>query len=151
VRQYKLDKKDYISKKQLHIERLELDNILSMEYFKFDILTLINYFNEEYKWDGMFDINEVENRIKNNHVLFILYYDKQPIGYVWFKEIDSKTTFGYNLYVTKKIGRPSDSAEWFYNEVSGIMLNEYDSIKVEIEDWNNVVFKLVENIGYKIC
>jgi hypothetical protein len=29
------------------------------------------------------------------------------------------------------------------------MLQKYNSIKVEIEDWNSVVFDLVENIGYK--
>jgi hypothetical protein len=29
------------------------------------------------------------------------------------------------------------------------MLKNYKTIKVEIEDWNNVVFDLVESIGYK--
>jgi hypothetical protein len=29
------------------------------------------------------------------------------------------------------------------------MLQKYNSIEVEIEDWNSVVFDLVENIGYK--
>jgi hypothetical protein len=29
------------------------------------------------------------------------------------------------------------------------MLEKYNSIKVEIEDWNKVVFDLVESIGYK--
>jgi len=28
------------------------------------------------------------------------------------------------------------------------MLEKYNSIHVEIEDWNNVVFELVESIGY---
>jgi hypothetical protein len=65
------------------------------------------------------------------------------------KEINSKTTFGYNLYVTKKIDRPKSGPKWFYNKVSGIMLKNYDTIKVEIEDWNKVVFELVESIGYK--
>jgi len=151
VKYYQLNKKNYILEKQLHIERLELDNIIALDYFKPDIETLINYFNEEYKWDNMFTIKDVEDRINNGHTIFILYYDKQPIGYVWFKELDSKTTFGYNLYVTKKIHRPFNSAHWFYNKVSGIMLEKYNSIKVEIEDWNKVVFELVKNIGYAPC
>jgi hypothetical protein len=29
------------------------------------------------------------------------------------------------------------------------MLKNYKTIKVEIEDWNKVVFDLVETIGYK--
>jgi hypothetical protein len=151
VKYYQLNKKNYILEKQLHIERLELDNIIALDYFKPDIETLINYFNEEYKWDNMFTIKDVEDRINNGHTIFILYYDKQPIGYVWFKEINLETTFGYNLYVTKKINRPVNSAHWFYNKVSGIMLEKYNSIKVEIEDWNKVVFELVKNIGYAPC
>jgi hypothetical protein len=31
------------------------------------------------------------------------------------------------------------------------MLEKYNSIKVEIEDWNKVVFELVKNIGYAPC
>ena len=145
---YQLNKENYIFEKQLHIERLELDNIIALEYFTPNIQFLIDSFNKEYQWDGMFDISEVENRITNGHILFILYYDNQPIGYVWFKELDETTCFGYNLYVTKQIERPKYTPKWFYNEVSGIMLKEYNTIKVEIEDWNKVVFNLVESIGY---
>jgi len=61
VKYYQLNKKDYIIKKQLHIERLELDNIIALDYFKPDIETLINYFNEEFKWNNMFTIKDVED------------------------------------------------------------------------------------------
>ena len=146
---YQLNKENYIFEKQLHIERLELNNIIALEYFTPNIQFLIDSFNKEYQWDGMFDIDEVKNRINKEHILFILYYDNQPIGYVWFKELDKNTCFGYNLYVTKQIERPIESPKWFYNKVSGIMLEQYDTINVEIEDWNKVVFDLVESIGYK--
>lgn len=146
---YQLNKKDYIKEKELHIERLELDNIIALEYFTPNIQFLIDSFNKEYQWDGMFDINEVQHRIKSGHILFMLYYDNEPIGYVWFKELNETTCFGYNLYVTKQIERPKDSPKWFYNKVSGTMLEKYNTINVEIEDWNKVVFDLVENIGYK--
>jgi hypothetical protein len=146
---YSLNKNDYNKQKELHIERLELDNIIALEYFTPNIQFLIDSFNKEYQWDNMFDMIEVEYRIKSGHILFILYYDTNPIGYVWFKELDNDTCFGYNLYVTKQIERPKYSPKWFYNKVSGIMLQEYNTIKVEIEDWNKIVFDLVESIGYK--
>ena len=149
MKHYQLIKSDYSIKEQLHIERLELDNILALEYFTDSIQFLIDSFNKEYQWDDMFDIKEVKSRITNGHILFILYYNLKPIGYVWFKELDENTCFGYNLYVTKKIKRPKHAPKWFYNEVSGIMLQQYDTIKVEIEDWNKAVFDLVESIGYK--
>ena len=149
MKKYQLNKENYIKEKQLHIEILELDNILALEYFTPNIQFLIDSFNKEYQWDGMFDIGEVKNRINKGHILFILYYDKQPIGYVWFKELDDTACFGYNLYVTKQIERPTDAPKWFYNNVSGIILEKYNTIKVEIEDWNRVVFELIESIGYK--
>ena len=149
MKKYQLNKENYIKEKQLHIERLELDNMIALEYFTPNIQFLIDSFNKEYQWDGMFDIAEVTNRINTGHILFILYYDNRPIGYVWFKELNETTCFGYNLYVTKQIERPKNSAHWFYNKVSGMMLKQYDTINVEIEDWNKVVFDLVEGIGYK--
>ena len=149
MKQYQLNRNQYIKEKQLAIERLELENIIAFEYYKPQIVSLINYFNKEYKWDGMFGIDEVKNRIINGQILFILYYDKQSIGYVWFKELNDTTCFGYNLYVTKCIERPTYAPKWFYNEVSRTMLEKYNTIKVEIEDWNKVVFDLVESIGYK--
>ena len=148
MKHYQLSRNGYIKEKQLTIERLEFENIIAFEYYEPNIVYLINYFNKEYKWDDMFDIEEVKNRIVSGHILFILYYVKQPIGYVWFKELDDTTCFGYNLYVTKQIDRPPYAPKWFYNKVSGEMLNQYNTIKVEIEDWNHVVFDIVESIGY---
>lgn len=149
MKKYQLNKENYIKEKQLHIQRLELNNVIILEYRLPHMQTLIEYFNKEYNWGDMFTIDDVVKRINSGHILFILYYDEQPIGYVWFREIDTNTCFGYNLYVTHKVNRPANSADWFYNKVSGIMLEKYNTIDVEIEDWNRVVFDLVENIGYK--
>lgn len=144
---YVLHKENYEKNKTLSIK--EIYNFEELQKHKEIIDNLISAFNSEYKWDGMFTLKDVEDRIKNNHTLFILFYDDIPIGYVFFKPITDLICFGYNLYVTKTIDRPKDSAKWFYNEVSGIMLKTYNQINVEIEDWNNVVFDIVESIGYK--
>jgi hypothetical protein len=149
MKQYQLNKEDYIEEADLHI--VHIYNKIWSETYKDSLQLLINYFNEEYTWDGMFTIDDVVNRIQNGDNLFLLYTNNRVIGYVWFKELDNNTCVGYNLYVTKKVGRPKDAPKWFYNKVSGIMLEKYDYIKVEIEDWNKVVFDLVESIGYKLC
>ena len=75
---------------------MELDNVIALEYFTPNIQFLIDSFNKEYQWDGIFDIDEVKNRINKGHILFILYYDNQPIGYVWFKELDKNDRYGKN-------------------------------------------------------
>ena len=62
MKYYQLTKSTYNIKKQLHIERLELDNILALEYFTDNIQFLIDSFNKEHQWDDMFDINDVKDR-----------------------------------------------------------------------------------------
>jgi hypothetical protein len=113
-----------------------------------DIQILIDSFNKEYVWSGMFDIEDVKHRIENNETIFILYYNQIPIGYVFFKHINNDTCFGYNLYVVKNIKKPKYSAYWFYNKVTDYMLCRYEKIKVEVEDWNWVIIDIIKNMGY---
>jgi len=143
MKQYILHKNNFIKEELITHHVIDIQNYIS------DIQSLIDSFNSEYKWDGMFDIDECKNRINSGQYLFLLKLNDIPIGYVWFKEITSNTCFGYNLYVTKQVQRPKYAPTWFYRKVSGIMLEKYNSIDVEIEDWNDVVFELVESIGYK--
>lgn len=143
--------KKYILKKENYNKKLSfaiISDIAIFAFYRNSMQNLINYFNKEYNWDKMFTIDDVEERVKEGQKLFLLYYNTDAIGYVFFKHIDEETCFGYNLYVTKIIDRPDTAAQWFYNEASGVMLNEYNFIKVEIEDWNTVVFDIVKNIGY---
>jgi len=146
MKQYSLYKSEYQPNKTFKI--IEIIDIHNLKHYESDITKLINMFNSEYKWDAMFNIDDVYNRVKDNHTLFMLFYHNIAIGYVFFKPVTDSICFGYNLYVTKCINRPKDSAKWFYNEVSGKMLKTYNRIDVEIEDWNNVVFDIVKSIGY---
>lgn len=142
MKKYALHKDTFIK------EELTIHHVTNISTYISDIQTLIDFFNLEYKWDGMFDIDECKNRINSGQYLFLLKLNDTPIGYVWFKKLTSDTCFGYNLYVTKQTPRPKYAPTWFYRKVSGIMLEKYNSIHVEIEDWNDVVFELVESIGY---
>lgn len=142
MKQYILHKNNFIKEELITHHVIDIQNYIS------DIQSLIDSFNSEYKWDGMFDIDECKNRINSGQYLFLLKLNDTPIGYVWFKKLTSDTCFGYNLYVTKQTPRPKYAPTWFYRKVSGIMLEKYNSIHVEIEDWNDVVFELVESIGY---
>jgi len=98
---------------------------------------IIELFNAEYNWDEMFTIEDVLNRINGNHKLYILFFNSKEIGYYWIKEIDDETCFSYNLYVTKKIKRPKNSAVWFISKVFESNLQKYKKIKLQIESWNH--------------
>jgi hypothetical protein len=142
MRNYILHKDNFVK------EELTAHLVVDIENYISDIQLLIDSFNSEYNWDGMFNIDDCKKRLESGHYLFLLKLNDISIGYVWFKELTSDTCFGYNLYVTKQIPRPKYAPTWFYRKVSGIMLEKYNSIHVEIEDWNSVVFELVEDIGY---
>jgi hypothetical protein len=101
-----------------------------------DMEIMINNFNEEYDWDLMYKIKDVDDRLKSNNKLFILYYQNNPIGCVWFKPINNETTHLYNLYVTKKEVRPKFAPIWFVNICSKLMFDECRNITCECEDWN---------------
>ena len=145
---YNLNKANYIKCNE-NLNIIKIYDIKNLESYKIHIEQLIEWFNGEYVWDKMFNINDVFDRINNGHILFLLFYNNTAVGYVFFKPLNSVDCFGYNLYVTKKIDRPKNLAELFYNKVSGIILSDYENIKVEVEDWNSVVFKIIENIGYQ--
>jgi hypothetical protein len=121
---------------------MELESVIN------DINTLINQFNSEYVWDNMFNTNDVISRILENQTLFILYYKKNPIGYVFFKKIKNNSYFGYNLYVTKKTKKPKYAAYWFYNNVTDIILCDSERIEVQVDDWNWAIIDIIKNIGY---
>jgi hypothetical protein len=101
-----------------------------------DIKKLITYFNSEYTWDKMFNFNDVTNRIKNNHLLFILYYGNKPIGYVFFEPITNSEFYLYNLYVTNKVYRPSYAPQWFVNRCITLLPKPFLKVSCKCEDWH---------------
>jgi hypothetical protein len=105
----------------------------ALEYMKM----LIDVFNSEYEWKEMFTIDDVSDRLKSGHVLFLLVLRNLPIGYVWFRKIDDNSVYLYNLYVTKLTKRTHFVPLWFVNKVCSEMLKFYSDIQCECEDWNS--------------
>jgi len=109
---------------------------------------LIEQFNSEYKWDGMFTSSDVNQRISNNEDLFILYLGVTPIGYIWFKEENETTCSMYNLYISKIIKRPNFSSVWFINKVCFEMFKHYKKIETECEDWHITMQNTFNSSGF---
>ena len=127
---FELDINDYNLIKDLNV--LQYKDDLQSD----DIKKLITYFNSEYTWDKMFNFNDVTDRIKNGHLLFILYYENKSIGYVFFKPITNSEFYLYNLYVTNKIYRPFYAPQWFVNRCIGLLPKSILKISCECEDWH---------------
>ncbi len=143
---FKLNKEDFIEEKEL---KYILIDATSLPINKESIELAINYFNQQYSWDEMFTISDVEERIKNEHKLFLLFYGEDIIGYIFYKKVDDSSCLAYNLYVTKIVQRPNYAAEWFYNKTSGYMLNLYNTILCEAEEWNDRVHYIFLKSGFK--
>lgn len=111
--------------------------------------TLIDCFNSEYKWDDMFSVDDVVDRLNNGHTLFILWQNGNPMGYVFFKEIEEDVTFLYNFYVTKVYYRDKTLPIKFVNEVCRDMFKVYNHIELECEDWNTVAQRIFETNDFK--
>ncbi len=126
-----------------------IENLQQLDTNKLYISSLIEHFNNRYKWDNMFDLKEVYERISNNHKLYILFYKNIEIGYVWVKQLDMDKCFAYNLFVRKNIERPNDSPKWLLSEVYGECLKMYKKIEMEIEDWNYAALSVVLSLVKK--
>jgi hypothetical protein len=139
---------DYTSIEDLSIKEVNFNNYTISR--KQDMETIINHFNMEFDWDLMYKIDDIENRLKSHHKLFILYYKSIPIGCMWFKTIDEETTHLYNLFVTKKETRPRFAPTWFVNICSKIMFNEYQNIRCECEEWNMAAQSVFLKNGFSV-
>ncbi len=143
---FELNRENFIEERELSL--IHIYNKTWLNSYKDSMELAIRYFNQQYKWDKMFTLSDVESRIQNGDNLFLLYYGNQIIGYIFYKHIDDKTCLAYNLYVTKVIKRPENAAYWFYNRTSGHMLKHYEIIKCEAEEWNHRVHDIFIKTGF---
>ena len=95
---------------------------------------LINQFYKEYIWEGMFTVEDVQKRLKEEEEAYILFYTVHPIGYCFIKNGHI-----YNFFVSHEFPRSKDIPVIFCNKV----LKEYiynrttlEHFLCECEDWN---------------
>ena len=146
MKKFELNSNNFIEEPELHI--IHLYDKIFLDSYTDTMELLIRYFNQEYKWDNMFKISDVYNRIQKGDNLFILYLNRNAIGYVWFREMDKDTCFLYNLYVTNIIKRPKYSPIWFVNRVCSHMLKHYKKIQCECEDWHSAAQNTFVSNGF---
>jgi len=103
----------------------------------------ITIFNSEIEWDGMWDINEAENRLTNGEVLYILLDGKTPIGHVWYD-----LYYLYNAFVSEK--RENGDSIWFIQETMWDMKENYDLtyIKLYVDDWNKRAIRFWKKLNF---
>lgn len=127
-----------------------------------DVTKTIDNFNKLYKWDGMFDLLEVRNRLRKNHRLFLFYFDNQVCGHVWFSKqpdkmgflsemvLPSQSIYCYNVFVDKTIHDKSwcDSSIHISSICKFIFADGYKKIHLYTDDWNTSAMSFFERAGF---
>jgi hypothetical protein len=102
----------------------------------------IDKFNSEIKWDGMWDLNEAQERVSRNQKLYLFLEENSPIGHVWYIG-----EFLYNAFVSSK--RNKGTSQWFMcKTIEDRFNNGYDTITLYTEDWNIRAIKFWEKLGF---
>ena len=143
---FKLNISDYAEIKDLSI--INVLNKQKCDILSDDIKFLIDSFNAEYKWDGMFDFNDVQNRISLGHYFFILYYGHNAIGYIFYEPKENDEFYLYNLYVTNCYERPSFSPQWFINKSINLLPKGFLKITCVCEDWHTAAHNVFTQNGF---
>lgn len=122
-------------------------SIIEVDITTIDLKELSNAiaeFNEEIKWDGMWDIIEAENRLRTNWKLILFKPNGVIKGWYWL----DNTNEPRNLYVNKDyrnqgVGKNMHLA--LLNICKKINMSE---VICSIDDWNISSIKCIENAGW---
>ncbi len=126
----------------LSILQINLDNVNQHT----NLISLsINTFNSEIKWDNMWSLDDSLLRFNNNHHLYLLLLNENPIGHVWYNK-----GFLYNAFVSNK--RPTGSSSWFIKQT---MIDRfkygYNTIMLYTETWNVKAIHFWNKLGFIKC
>lgn len=119
-----------------------IDSLDLLEEHIESIETLIKHFNSYIKWDDMFDIREVIERVKNGNIIIITYYQSKPIGYIFINR-----GWVYNLFVSKINPKPNKTFLSLCNKAFELAIERYGKTAWECEDWNKPMFLVAKTSG----
>lgn len=111
------------------------------------IQTSIDNFNNEIKWDGMFDLNEANRRFSNNSIMFVALHDDLVYGHCWLAKISDTEYKIYNVYSkqTENVRNYGATDMLFYvikNYTNGIVVSDVD-------EWNEKSINMFKKLGFE--
>lgn len=124
--------------------KLEVIKVTDFDTHKTNIELSIQKFNSQIKWDDMWTLQESNERLSRNQILFLLLKDNSPIGHVWYIG-----EYLYNAFVSQE--RNTGESQWFIQQtMSDRFKNGYDTITLYTEEWNIRAIKFWEKLGFGI-
>ena len=112
------------------------------------IQNCINLFNSKIKWNGMFNLEIADQRIKSGDKMYVGYFENNIIGYTWLKPINNHEYYIYNVFIEQdSINRNFGAADLVY------LIIKYHTkglITLDVDEWNDRAQKFAEKIGFKL-
>ena len=110
------------------------------------IKNCIEFFNQEIKWDGMFDLDEAKRRINNGDKFFTGYQNGMIFGYCWLTKLDTGHYKIYNVFSRKtEQPRTYGATDMLYyvikNHTKGI-------VSAEVDEWNTKSINVFTKLGF---
>jgi ribosomal protein S18 acetylase RimI-like enzyme len=119
-----------------------------------DIETTIDNFNSLYRWDGMFNQEDVVERLENGHRFFIFYQEDLVVGHCWVDPVSmsENNIYIYNIFVDKRYHDKSVSDSTVYLSIlsSKLFSEGYVTIHSDIDDWHKKSQSFFEKLGFKL-
>lgn len=138
----KINFKQTITLEELGCEYFIVNSIEELNPHLNSIQKLIDDFNSYIKWDDMFNIEDVIERVKQGIIIIIAYYKDNPVGYVFVNK-----GWAYNLFVSKYSSRPSKTFLSLCNKSFELGIERYNITGFELEDWNKIMFYAAKQSG----
>jgi hypothetical protein len=114
----------------------------------FLIKRVIQNFNDEIQWDGMFDLKESIERFLKGMVMYIGIMNNQPFGYLWFEEIENKFKI-FNVFVRNNVEIKNYNGQEFVSDIIDRFYKD-KFIFAEIDEWNTKSIKMFLKLGFVI-
>jgi hypothetical protein len=137
----------------IHIENSDVFVNEIFESTNCDIQTTINNFNSLYKWDKMFDAEEVKRRFEENHRFFIFYHKDLVVGHCWVdpNQLTPNNIYVYNVFVdkTKHDKDVCDSTVYFSKLATMLFSEGYKVIHADVDDWHKKSQSFCQRLGFK--
>lgn len=159
--------------------RLSIDNIKKPIYnknYSFILVDNTNYENhidelihvshlmkQDFDWEGTPNEENIHKRLKSNSKCLLSYYDSKLVGWIWgndnftpkwvdiIQELNENEIYIGGSYLSKKVNRPKESGQVFYNIWFDYFLTNFNKQYAYsyVDFWNTHSLNLAHNIGMK--
>lgn len=129
-----------------------------------DVQKSIDNFNQLYKWDDMFTVDVVKNRLEEKQRLLLYYLNGLLIGHLWFSNkafsIDNPEIneikfnfpeiYVYNLFVDKTKHQKTifDSSQYPAYCFKKLIDEGYEKFHMYVDDWNVASLENSKKTGF---